>query len=191
MTTENENRRSKYWMFTVNNPTALDKVQLQTAVDEIPECVFVIYQMERGTTLHAQGYVEFSKQVRRTWIKKRFNQRAWLAARKGNQKQAIAYCSKNDKTYVSGPYSYGVESSTTTSTELTSAPVVYDPSTYRGYWYNEDLTSFDANVITEYLKMIRRSSNSYAYLVWIKAQLLAGTVGEPEAMGESKDVGGG
>lgn len=91
---------SKYWCFTINNPTEEDK-PLEWDVE------YVLYQLEKGEqgTPHYQGYVELAKRVRLSAMKKINGRAAWYA-RKGTQDQAVAYCKKQD-TRVDGPWEKG------------------------------------------------------------------------------------
>lgn len=88
-------------MFTINNYTDADK-PLEWNVD------YVIYQKEKGKegTPHLQGYVELARISRISALKKIHPTAHW-DRRKGTQDQAIAYCTKQDETYVEGPWSKG------------------------------------------------------------------------------------
>lgn len=91
----------KYWCFTLNNPTEADK-PLDWDVQ------YVIYQSEKGKegTPHYQGYLELARISRISALKKIHPTAHW-ERRKGSQAQAIAYCSKQDETYVAGPWTKG------------------------------------------------------------------------------------
>lgn len=76
------------YVFVLNNPTAPLTV---------PDSVgYLIYQEEKVSTRHYQGYVEFKKPTRVTAVKKLGE--GWkemhLEPRRGTQEEAIAYCRK-------------------------------------------------------------------------------------------------
>lgn len=95
--------RSKYWVFTINNP--ID--------DQVParfsEFEYVVWQREKGAngTEHLQGYVVFDKVKRLSALKKIHSTAHW-EARMGSHAQAKDYCTKAD-TRVAGPWSEGDE----------------------------------------------------------------------------------
>lgn len=108
--------QSKYWMFTQNFK---DREVVQPEFD--PEVVqFAVWQHEKGDqegTDHLQGYVELKKRCRITGARKLLPRPASLSpeegwheghweVRKGNQEQAIEYCTKED-TREDGPWRFG------------------------------------------------------------------------------------
>lgn len=84
------NRRSKFWMFTINNPEAdleFDRLGVE----------YAIWQKEKGKegTLHFQGYICFESRKRGSEVKKLAPfTRAHLEPRQGTHEQAKKYCSK-------------------------------------------------------------------------------------------------
>lgn len=88
---------SKYWCFTINNPEEHLPTPQQWL--EIPRnnIVLLVYQLEKGDneTLHFQGYVEFSNRKKLSTVKN-INKFAHWELRRGNRKQAIDYCMKED-----------------------------------------------------------------------------------------------
>lgn len=94
------------WCFTINNFTPED--------DPLKfDCTYVVYQHEIGKegTPHYQGYCEFDKLMRMSALKKIHPRASWHL-RKGNQQQAIDYCSLavykgEDKGRVAGPWTTG------------------------------------------------------------------------------------
>lgn len=76
------------------------------------DCTYSIWQLELSPetdALHYQGYAEFSRQVNWTTLHTYpgfAEPPAHFESRRGSQKQAIAYCSKDD-TQVDGPYTFG------------------------------------------------------------------------------------
>ena len=86
--------RSKYFVFTINNPTSDDDERLSALVKK---ATYIVWTPEVGDsgTPHYQGYVEFS--TRRTFESvKKDMPRAYLAKRKGSAVQAAAYCKKTN-----------------------------------------------------------------------------------------------
>ena len=98
-------KRSKYWCFTLNNYTEADVSKLTNLTETLEECNFIVFQREKVTTDHLQGYIEFTKQVRLNWVKKNVDNRMHLEYRKGNQTQAIAYATK-EESRLPGTYPY-------------------------------------------------------------------------------------
>lgn len=94
---------SKYWVFTVNNPTE-DRVPTTW-----PGVQWVVWQKESGEegTPHLQGYVIWESQKRLTALKKIHSGAHW-EARKGTHDQAKAYCRKA-ASRVDGPWEHGDE----------------------------------------------------------------------------------
>jgi hypothetical protein len=87
---------TKFYCFTINNPSDDDDKQLghlHSAVD------YLVYGRETGKdgTPHYQGYVELSEPQRFSWLKKRLT-RAHLERKQGSRTQARDYCFKEDKT---------------------------------------------------------------------------------------------
>jgi len=107
--------KAKNVCWTINNPTFELFISLKT----LPAGVnYTVYQVERGRngTLHLQGYTEATSQKTQNQWKQYLGITAHLESRKGSQREAIAYCKKNDDTYVafvnaplviSGRYEYG------------------------------------------------------------------------------------
>lgn len=86
------------WCFTLNNPT-------DTQLPRLWDCKYAVWQLERGSTDHLQGYVQLAKRARLSAMKK-INAEAHWEPRKGTHDQAKAYCTKED-TRVEGPWEYG------------------------------------------------------------------------------------
>lgn len=100
--------RAKRWCFTLNNPAkGLDEISFND--DEMD---YLVYQLEAGAsgTPHLQGYVEFKKQQRLTWLITNVGQAHWTVS-KGTAAQNKVYCTKEEGR-LDGPREYG-EASTT------------------------------------------------------------------------------
>lgn len=99
------NVRCRFWCFTLNNPDGL------VSIEEFQGYArYLIYSEEIGEegTLHLQGYVEMRTQKSMLAMKKYLPRAHWYR-RRGNQEQAIEYCSKSDS-HIGGPYIFGVPS---------------------------------------------------------------------------------
>lgn len=94
---------ARAWCYTINNYT----LQEQLDVDSI-ECRYNIFGLEKGKegTKHIQGYIEFSKVVRFSAIKKLLP-RAHIEMRKGTRDQARDYCKKEGKFTEHGDWNAG------------------------------------------------------------------------------------
>lgn len=99
----NNAHTSRWWVFTINNPTNDDKKQLDLLCNDSVH--YMCYGHEIGkitNTPHLQGYVELTKPQKFTWLKKRVT-RAYIAVRRGSRTQARDYCFKE----CTEPYEYG------------------------------------------------------------------------------------
>eukprot|EP01045_Picozoa_sp_COSAG04_P006817 COSAG04_NODE_342_length_16268_cov_11.873214_16_plen_201_part_00 len=101
--------QSKYWMFTVNNPT-VGEVDFDPVKDKVGYCIYQLKEGEECGTPHFQGYLELNKRLRLTGVCKLLAsvglKGAHVEVRKGKQAEAIAYCSKED-TRKEGPWTFG------------------------------------------------------------------------------------
>lgn len=104
--------RNRNFILTINNPES--PPEFSDAVQ------YAAYQLEEGTlgTKHYQLYVEFKERMTIKAVSALFP-RAHIEARKGTQKQAIDYCTKDD-TRVSGevPHYYGEKKAQGQRTDL-------------------------------------------------------------------------
>lgn len=103
------NARFRNVMFTSYN--GLPDCTFKDAREEEPLVTYCIMQLEKCPTTgkeHLQGYIELKKALtRRAFQKKIFGgEKIWCTKRKGTQKQAIDYCSKQ-QTRIDGPWSHG------------------------------------------------------------------------------------
>lgn len=96
--------RAKHWVFTINNPTETDD-EAQDRFKQWPNLKYFVFQREKETTEHFQGYVIFSTQTRFQELKE-LDARAHWEVKRGTAQQARAYCTKTN-TRVSGPYEFG------------------------------------------------------------------------------------
>lgn len=116
-----KNARFYNWMFTV-----FDKDN-QFINWKLPDTKikFAVWQKEEAPTtktLHIQGYIELTEKVSMKWLKENMsNDELHLEPRKGTQKQAIDYCTK-EETRVEGekPKFYGIQKSQGNRSDLDS-----------------------------------------------------------------------
>lgn len=93
---------SRNWMFTLNNP--------QEQITFGDNVKYAVWQKERGEitgTTHFQGYIEFKRTQTLQFVSRLLPHAHW-EVRRGTQQQAIDYCTKQDGTYVEGPWTHGV-----------------------------------------------------------------------------------
>lgn len=96
----------RHYCYTLNNPGSSHTLD---ALRGLPNLVYAVYQLERGAegTLHVQGYLEFARSVRISWLQ----QQPCIAGshferRRGTREQARDYCTKADSR-VDGPFETG------------------------------------------------------------------------------------
>ena len=94
-------RRSKYFCFTINNPSDDEKAHMRNrAMLDTAGVTYIVWQVERGEagTPHVQGYVEFKRRQRPTArsIKTVVGRRAHIEIRRGTADEAADYCKKEE-----------------------------------------------------------------------------------------------
>lgn len=102
--TANNRRRSRRWVFTINNPTEEDDPRHWEGTR------WVVWQREQGLagTPHYQGLVVFLNTKTLSAIKRFTNDRAHWEIMRGTLDQAEKYCTKED-TRLDGPYRRGAK----------------------------------------------------------------------------------
>lgn len=92
------NRRSRSWVFTINNPTSLQE-ELIKHIHRFNNAQYITFGYETGEkeTPHLQGYVHFKEPRTRAQVNKIFQGTAFVEIRRGTIKQAIDYCHKDGK----------------------------------------------------------------------------------------------
>lgn len=108
------NTRSRNYCFTWNNPPEDWDTKLK-----ISGISYFIGQLEMGSCLHVQGYLELENNQRISWFKNRLPE-LHLESRRGTQKEAIEYCKKTD-TQVSPPIEWGNKKTQGERTDIEAA----------------------------------------------------------------------
>lgn len=87
--------KSKGFVFTINNPTILDDVELSNLRDE-ESVVYYVYGKETGEsgTPHYQGFVRFKHAIGLRRVS-RLLSRAHVEVQRGTNQQAAQYCKKD------------------------------------------------------------------------------------------------
>lgn len=99
---------SRYWCFTFNNPEeycvgeGIEPADLLTT----EKCTYAIWQLEKGTTEHFQGYVILTRHRGLAYVKKIFNDQVHWEIAKGTIDDNQKYCSK-EETRLAGPFECG------------------------------------------------------------------------------------
>lgn len=85
---------SRRYCFTLNNPT----LQECPTLENVEHARYICYQLEAGAngTPHLQGYIEFSRPVRLTQVKRSIP-RAHLEVARGDHAANVRYCSKEPR----------------------------------------------------------------------------------------------
>lgn len=86
--------RAKRWVFTLNNPTPEEVVNLNNLGPQVEYLVFGNEVGENGTP-HLQGYVHFKAAVRFTTAKNKLSPRVHLEVARGSPEEAATYCKKD------------------------------------------------------------------------------------------------
>lgn len=96
--------QARNWTFTLNNPSQQEVDELKL---EKPEVQYIVFQKEKTSTEHIQGYVQFRLRQRLASVKRILNcPRAHLEAARGDANSNIAYCTKAE-TRIEEPFHMG------------------------------------------------------------------------------------
>lgn len=90
--------RAKHWVFTLNNYTQQEELDLRECIDHNDDVVYLVYGRETAPstgTPHLQGFISFRDQVYRTRVQASLGPRAWFAVSRGTIAQASSYCKKS------------------------------------------------------------------------------------------------
>jgi len=95
--------QSKFWVFTINNPTQEDcPYQWESSDDPVVKYCLWQYEIGENGTRHIQGHLVLDKRLRLGGVKK-LNSRAHWEVRRGSYQEAETYCSK-EETRELGPF---------------------------------------------------------------------------------------
>lgn len=100
---------SRFWLFTLNNPDADELFDLLDAVEEGPQVSYLVYQLETGEegTPHYQGYLELVKGRQLSFVKSLLPRAHWeMKVAQSTAEQCKAYCTKQEGR-LDGPWEYG------------------------------------------------------------------------------------
>ena len=111
MTNNNGGHKSKYWCFTLNNPSDVEEAEIKNlvGVEDQSDFTYLIFGRETSSTgtPHFQGYFELKRRLRLRTIKARHLclSRVHLEPRRGSAIQADEYCRKDGNYEVFGTIS--------------------------------------------------------------------------------------
>lgn len=91
-------KRSRRWTFTLNNWTEAGMTHLKNLLDHNKTVTYLILGKEQAPstgTLHLQGYLELTKKLKGSTLKKAMPRGTVLLASKGSTMQNRAYCMKD------------------------------------------------------------------------------------------------
>lgn len=74
---------------------------------------YAVWQLEQGTCVHIQGYISFSKKKRMSSIKSEYfvgMEHVHLEIARGSEEDNFIYCTKQDETFLCGPWQKGTRS---------------------------------------------------------------------------------
>lgn len=84
------------WVFTINNPTQADKDHVaELGINQLRKYLIVGREVGASGTPHLQGFVVFTRSIRRSRVSG-FLPRAHLEPARGSSQQAAAYCKKDN-----------------------------------------------------------------------------------------------
>lgn len=87
--------RARNWTITENEMAQYFYDNLESLFDK-GDIKYICGQLEQGTHVHFQGYVQLKAQKRLTWLKKNVSNTAHFETAKGTPAQNRTYCSKED-----------------------------------------------------------------------------------------------
>lgn len=97
--------RARKWMITENARPEQLRDELEEIFKREKDIRYICGQLEKGSNLHFQGYVQLSKAQRMTWLKKRISHTAnYQAQAAPRNDQARDYCMKEDETTISDTF---------------------------------------------------------------------------------------
>lgn len=93
--------RARKWMITENDRPEQLRDELEDICKREKDIKYICGQLEKGSNLHFQGYVQLGKAQRMTWLKKHISHTAHFDVQKAPRNdQARDYCMKEDETTI-------------------------------------------------------------------------------------------
>lgn len=105
-------KKSRNWVFTINNPNKDDEEDLEN-LGKNGEVKWLGFQLEVGAsgTKHFQGFLHFHTPRTMGGVSKKIR-RAWLAIQSGTDEQCMTYCCNKEKEgFLDGPWMIGTPAS--------------------------------------------------------------------------------
>lgn len=149
--------RSATWVYTINNYTEEDIKRL-TSLSQ--EDYFTVFGEEVGAqgTPHLQGYIRFSKRLRRANVEKVLGGHAWCEVTH-DEDRALGYSIKDGKIHSNAPIPEGLgekcRATYQVCKELGMTKYIYDA--VAGAFYNDHIITTDVGEIKVYV----------GYLAWL------------------------
>lgn len=81
--------QSKSWSFTINSPTPEEEAHLETV-----DVQYIVWQIEGGTNIHIQGYVQLHTKCALRKVKETIGARGHFEISRGSPQQNTDYCTK-------------------------------------------------------------------------------------------------
>lgn len=94
--TKTDVKKSRKWCFTLNNYTENEFLSLKTKMEQMEHTLYIIgKEVGKNGTPHLQGFIQFKNPRNFNFLKK-MNNRLHIEKSKGNIKQNMKYCSKDN-----------------------------------------------------------------------------------------------
>lgn len=89
---------SKFWCFTENDCARDFWTKITDICDGKPQIKYMCGQLEQGTNLHFQGYIQLKTSKPLSYLRNQISDTAHWEKQKGTNAQAMEYCKKSDGT---------------------------------------------------------------------------------------------
>lgn len=90
--------KSMFWCFTENNNARQFWTEITDKCESLSHVKYMCGQLEQGTHVHFQGYIQLGVAQRLSWLKSNISSTAHWEKQKGTNEQARDYCKKVDDT---------------------------------------------------------------------------------------------